>query len=144
MNITLISAVISGVIFFWGAWQLQDGNITKLQLEQANERISQQRAARATLERSVAQISSAQAQAATLAQSLAIDRERSHVATSGLRDTASSAVRAASESLAACNANATAQSELLAQCANRYSELAGKADGHVNDIKTLIASWPKE
>ena len=144
MNLTVIGAVIAGAICFFGAWKLQDGNITKLQLEQANERISKQRAARATLERSVAQVGAAQAQAATLAQSLAVDRERSRVAAGGLRDAASAAVRTASESLAACNANAATQSELLAQCADRYSELAGKADGHVNDIKTLIASWPKE
>jgi len=143
MNIALISTAIAAAIGFWGGWQLQGHNLVKLQLEQTNERISQQRVARATLERSVAQVSAAQAQAATLAQSLAVDRERSRVAAGGLRDAASSAVRAASESLAACNANATTQSELLAQCADRYSDLAGKADGHVNDIKTLIASWPR-
>ena len=32
--------------------------------------------------------------------------------------------------------------DLLDRCADRYSSLAAKADGHVSDIQTLIQSWP--
>ena len=32
--------------------------------------------------------------------------------------------------------------ELFLQCSERYIGLAGKADGHTSDIKTLIDSWP--
>lgn len=33
--------------------------------------------------------------------------------------------------------------ELLLQCADRYLEVARAADGHANDVKTLIDAWPK-
>ena len=33
--------------------------------------------------------------------------------------------------------------ELFLQCSARYIEVAGKADGHANDAKTLTDAWPK-
>lgn len=33
--------------------------------------------------------------------------------------------------------------ELFFDCSRRYIELAGKADGHASDAKTLTESWPK-
>ena len=33
--------------------------------------------------------------------------------------------------------------ELFLQCSARYIEVAGKADGHANDAKTLVDGWPK-
>lgn len=32
--------------------------------------------------------------------------------------------------------------ELFLDCSRRYSDMAGKADGHANDAKTLIGAWP--
>ena len=33
--------------------------------------------------------------------------------------------------------------ELFLDCSRRYIEVAGKADGHANDAKTLTDAWPK-
>jgi hypothetical protein len=33
--------------------------------------------------------------------------------------------------------------ELFIQCTSRYAEVARAADGHVNDIQTLMDAWPK-
>ena len=33
--------------------------------------------------------------------------------------------------------------ELFLDCSRRYIDLAGKADGHANDAKTLMEAWPK-
>lgn len=33
--------------------------------------------------------------------------------------------------------------ELFLQCTARYIDLAAKADGHANDVKTLVDAWPK-
>ena len=33
--------------------------------------------------------------------------------------------------------------ELFLQCSSRYIDLAAKADGHANDVKTLVDAWPK-
>lgn len=35
-----------------------------------------------------------------------------------------------------------AVSELFAECAGEYQALAGKADGHVTDLTTMIQAWP--
>ena len=35
------------------------------------------------------------------------------------------------------------RTELLLDCSRRYVDLAGKADGHASDVKTLIDAWPK-
>ena len=35
-----------------------------------------------------------------------------------------------------------ASSDLLAECAGEYQALAGKADGHASDLRTMIESWP--
>lgn len=33
--------------------------------------------------------------------------------------------------------------ELFLDCSRRYIDLAGKADGHASDVKTLMDAWPK-
>jgi len=47
------------------------------------------------------------------------------------------------ESPGACAVRADAAGELLAQCAGAYQWLAGIADRHANDARTLIEAWPK-
>jgi len=42
----------------------------------------------------------------------------------------------------ACINRAATLSDVLNQCAERYTGLAEKADRHVNDIKTINDSWP--
>jgi len=37
---------------------------------------------------------------------------------------------------------ATTGNELFADCSRSYQELAGKADGHAADARTLIEAWP--
>lgn len=37
---------------------------------------------------------------------------------------------------------ATTVNELFADCSRDYQELAGKADGHAADVRTLIEAWP--
>lgn len=43
---------------------------------------------------------------------------------------------------AAVTEYATATSELFADCSRSYQELAGKADGHASDVRTLREAWP--
>ena len=37
---------------------------------------------------------------------------------------------------------ATAVNQLFADCSRSYQELAGKADGHAADVRTLSDAWP--
>ena len=47
------------------------------------------------------------------------------------------------ESTAACAVRADAGADVLAQCAAAYLSMAGIADRHANDARTLIEAWPK-
>lgn len=83
----------------------------------------------------------AQAQRITALQA---DVVKSRAVVGGLRDT----IRAANAELsnrtaAAVGQYATAASELLAECSDRYSTLAEKADGHASDSLTLQQAWSK-
>lgn len=46
-------------------------------------------------------------------------------------------------SLPACRDYALSLNTVLDQCQARHRELAGKADGHAADVRTLLESWPK-
>lgn len=72
------------------------------------------------------------------------DADGAHAAVDSLRtQLADTARRIAQGSPAACIDTGTTLTELLAQCADQYTNLAATTDRHVSDIKTLIGSWPK-
>lgn len=147
MQLTLIIAAVSALLSFgagWGiAWQLQTGNITTLKLEHASERINQQRAARTAIERTTSAVIKAQNSAAARAAVHRRDADAARAGLDGLRAQSADSLRTAAASLDACTATAATLSVISNQCAERYSELGAKAQGHVSDIQTLIESWPK-
>lgn len=143
MRNTLVVAVLSAAVGFGAAWKLQGHQLTKQELSHANERMLSQHRAHEVKERQTDAVIKAQNDAAARMGVLRheLDVARSNVV--GLRDEIDVSMRAASTSFDACTVAATATSELLAVCAERYTELAGKAEGHVSDLRTLIESWPK-
>jgi hypothetical protein len=143
MNIALITSAIAATAGFALAWNLQAHQITKMELTHANERISIQRAARATIERTSNAVIKAQNDAAGRVAVIKRNADSLRVSVDGLRDDLDVTARAAATSIDACTVAARTTSELLAVCADRYSELAGKAEGHVSDIRTLVDAWPK-
>ena len=62
----------------------------------------------------------------------------------GLRDTTAN-IRLGLPGLALDAARQTADTALalFGECQERYGRLAEKADGHVNDVQTLEAAWPR-
>lgn len=145
MNITLlvslISGVVAGLIGFGAAWNIQGRAIDSLKMEQKDERITLQRAARTDAERHLAQLAKAQAAAASRGIELERNAAASRGAVDRLRTQSAAALRNAQSSANACFATAAAYDIVLTSCAGRYRELGRKADGHVDDIKTLIESW---
>ena len=61
----------------------------------------------------------------------------------GLSHESAEALSRAQQSHEACLVTTTAQKSVLDQCTERYGSLAAKAEGHVIDIETLKAAWPK-
>ena len=146
MNLTLIAAAVSaalaGSVGFGAAWTLQGRAIDKLVLEAKDERIEQQRAARQAIERATDNLRKAQegAQARRTGIDAAVDSNGAGL--SGRRDTAT-AVRAAATTPDASAAYANTVSELFNQCGRELVKVAGRADGHVNDIQALMDAWPR-
>jgi len=147
MNLTLIasliSAAVAGAAGFGLAWRLQTATINKMELDDANQRISLQRNARQAIERQQTAVGVAQAAAAQRRRDLDATRRAGESALDGLRNSTATALRAAGESIEACTAHATTAGELLNLCAARYTDVAAAADGHASDVQTLTESWPK-
>ena len=147
MNLTLIASLISaaaaGLAGFGLAWRLQTATINTMELEQANERISLQRAARAAIERQQTAVVLAQDAAAQRRRDLDAVRRSSDTAIDGLRNATAAAMRAASESLDACNRVVATHGDILAECSGTLQKVAGDADQCFVDQQTLTESWPK-
>lgn len=143
MNLTLIAAVISAAAGFAAAWSLQAHQITKMELDHAQQRIAVARATRATLERNQAQIATAQAASADRGIRNRVAADGARNAGNGLRVATTAAVRAVREDPAACSDAAATFGELFEASAGAYRELAETCDRHVSDIQTLTESWPK-
>lgn len=76
---------------------------------------------------------------------LQTERDRARAAADSLRHqarTAAGRIHLPDTPASAVAEYATAAGELLAQCGEALAEVAGKADGHASDVKTLMDAWP--
>ena len=65
-------------------------------------------------------------------------------ATRSLRDTiADQRSKLATVAADACRQTASAALTVLAECASAYGDMAEKADGHADDVRTLSEAWPR-
>lgn len=143
MNITLIATVVSAAAGFGLAWNLQAHQITKKDLNHAQERIEIQRAARLVADRASTAVIVAQNDAAGRAVVLRRDADAARSAASGLRDEIEVASRAAATSIDACTVTATTYGRLLIASVEEYRGLAAVCSRHVSDIRTLVDAWPR-
>ncbi len=132
------------------AWKWQASRVSAAQLEltheklgRANERITQQRAARETADRLAGQVIKAQNDAVARTRVIAADSQRARTELERLQHASADALRAASLSLDACIGAAHAYDLISTQCAAQLTDLARDADRHVSDITTLTQAWPK-
>ena len=142
MNLTLISAAVAAAMGFGAAWQIQGHFILKTELAAKDERINQQRVARATSERYSAALAQAQNAAQARRTVIAASVDRNGAGLIGLRHTADS-VRSSATTDSARDAYADAVTELFDQCGQALVRVAGEADGHVSDKQTLMVAWPR-
>lgn len=144
----LAAALLGAAVAATGAWRVQEwrwGNtVAVMEAAAAASEAAAVREARATESRRYTNVQEAQHAAQKRAQAARADADRARSELDRLRgDLAASAGRAASESPAACAVRADTTGELLGICAAAYLELAGKADRHASDARTLIDAWPK-
>lgn len=147
MNLTIIAAAVSaalaGSVGFGAAWTLQGRSIDALKLEAKDERIAQQRAARAAIERATENVRKAQESASN--RIAALNRELAAVGTERdrLRDSSAAAVRTAADSPAACASIVAAYRDILAESSGFIQEMARDADECSVERQALSDAWPK-
>jgi len=142
------AALLGAFIAAVGAWQVQSwrytGQITQIKAEQLEAVNAATREARATESRRFTNVQEAQNAAQKRAQTARLDADRARTELDRLRDElASTRGGVPGESTAACAVRADAGADVLAQCAAAYLSMAGIADRHANDARTLIEAWPK-
>jgi hypothetical protein len=140
----LLGAAIAATL----AWQVQSwrytGQIATIQAAQMEAVNTATREARATESRRFTNVQEAQNAAQKRAQTARLDADRARTELDRLRDElASTRGGVPGESTAACAVRADAGADVLAQCAAAYLSMAGIADRHANDARTLIEAWPK-
>ena len=147
MNLTLVAAAISaalaGSIGFGAAWTLQGRDIDELKLGAANERIATQRAARQATERAADDIRKAQESASARIAVLGRELANARLASNGLRDSSTTAVRTATESPETCSRITHAYDLILAESRDAIQEMAADADRCHAERQALSEGWPK-
>ena len=142
------AAIIAASLAGWAGWSVQGWRlgeqIAALKTAQAEAVNTATREARAQESARFKGVQDAQAAAQTRAQVARRDADRARSELDRMRDTLS-ATRGGvpGESTAACAQRADAAADVLAQCAAAYLSMAGIADRHANDARTLIEAWPK-
>jgi hypothetical protein len=142
------AALIAASLAGWAGWSVQGWRlgeqIAALKTAQAEAVNTATREARATESRRFTNVQEAQNAAQKRAQTARLDADRARTELDRLRDElASTRGGVPGESTAACAVRADAGADVLAQCAAAYLSMAGIADRHANDARTLIEAWPK-
>lgn len=130
------------------AWTIESWRhgkkIAEIQLQQSEIEKNNLREVRVQESKRYKELQDAQIAAQKRNELLKQDSRRTALELGRLRDTINKdRDDSTSESPGACTERRIALGELLVTCSERHTELAATADGHVNDIKTLIESWPK-
>lgn len=142
MNPQLLIAALIAAAGFGGGWQLQSWRYAAKENERAKQELIQVQTSAAVSIRRMDNIISAQNSANVRNAVLLRDLGAARSELDRLRTTLAG-LPGSSGPPEACANRATTEGKLLLNCAERYTELAGKADRHASDAQTLIEAWPK-
>lgn len=144
--IQLVFVAVAAVAGFTSAWQIQsmrnDRVVSEMRAEQALELAKAIGEAHAKTLALQAAKDAAERKARTREAAIARDLAANRAGLVGLSHAADQALRSASGSLDACNANANTLTVVFGRCAGQLSDVAADADRLANDRQTLIESWP--
>lgn len=88
-------------------------------------------------------VDEAVAQSQKRQKALARDADNARRELVRLQDAARSAASRSADTCPAAADDTAAISWVLGKCAAELQDVAAKADGHANDVRTLIRAWPK-
>lgn len=143
-----VAALIAAALAAGAAWTAQswryERQISDMRATAATADRDAEREARTTESRRSRNVQDAQNAQTQRTRAAQLDAAAARTELDRLRaDLAQGAQSAGAESPTACTVRAAAVGDVLSACAGAYQELAGKADGHVNDVRTLSEAWPK-
>ena len=142
--VALVSAVLSASAATWVQGNAYKARIATLQQDfavAAAKSEADARAAQLTIDTTYQEALNAARSRETV---LRRERDIARTESGGLREqSADAARRLAAAPHATVLDYATTAGELLADCSRGYQELAATADGHANDVRTLIEAWPQ-
>ena len=144
----IAAAAIAAALAFGAGWQVQGmrygEQIADLKLEHAEAVASSAKSALKLAEHYRENADAAVRKAEARAAQNKRDADRLRTELDGLRgDLADVPDRIRSATREAVDQYAATATAVFGECAARYSELAGAADGHRNDVQTLMDAWPK-
>lgn len=134
-----------------GAWKCYTAGQNSIRAEWTAEKLAQTEKL-ATFNENQRHIERARSTQSTNAQNDRIKKEQdlqpviaaSRIELDGLRgDIYSLDTNSSRESTSTCIARASTARNLFEQCVQRYSDVAGQADGHAADAVMLQEAWPK-
>ena len=148
LPVTLITHGIVAVAAAAGAWVWQansyEAKLAAVQTEYAQAQARAVEIAHAETLRYQQQADTAAKNAAVRVRAAAADAAVLRGAVDGLRGDLAANSAKYSEATEQARANYTASiGAVLSDCAGEVGELAGKADGHVIDIRRLHEQWPE-
>ena len=143
------AALIAAALAAAASWQVQawryGEQIASIRAEAAESTARAEKAAQMVRDTRQQEVTRATQNAARRAQIARADADNARAELDRLRDDLrASAVPASGDACTAADQRATTLAELFGQCAGAYTSLARTADGHSNDVKTLIDAWPKQ
>ena len=145
INATAVKALVLLAAFAAGAvvngWRVKahyQSEIAAIESDRQSERNEAARKARLIADQYTEALNHARKRETDLR--LSVDGARTEL--DRLRVTIKKRSAAVADSPASAVDYSLAVSELFAECAGEYQALAGKADGHASDIRTMIEAWP--
>lgn len=143
MNIQIVIGIFITVISFTTGWRLSEQRYQAKEAQRVQQELVNERLQAAQALRNSEAVTKAQNAANARVAKLRKDADSARAALTSLSDAAAQAVRNAQTSHATCLVTATAATDILSQCGERYRGMAETADRHVSDIQTLTDAWPK-
>ena len=144
----IASALTGAAIAFAGAWQVQGwrytGQIARMEANHSQALADARQIAIDEATRRQAQKDEALREAALQAQRNAAAAAAARRESDGLRvELTEARLRMSSSTCASVRDHAATLSTVFDQCVGVLEGMAGKADGHALDARTLMNAWPK-